>query len=146
MKKIDNILNGTDNQYPSLISKLSTVLEPFALVVTGKLPIYMGNIPESVELKVCKDCGRHIFCLNGNDLAAVDVQNMTASVFGGEFFPLQTEDFLSIKNLLGKLEEKEEVDPDRERVREILKNMPPEVRKMMVLASLLRTITGSDED
>lgn len=143
MKKIDNILNGTDNQYPSLISKLSTVLEPFALVATGKLPIYMGNIPESVGMKVCKDCGRHIFCLNGNDLAAVDVREMTASVFGGEFFQLQTEDFLSIKNLLGKLEEE---DPDKERVREILEKMPPEVRKMVVLASLLKTITGGNKN
>lgn len=142
MKKIDNILNGTDNQYPSLISKLSTILEPFALVAAGKLPIYMGNIPESVDMKVCKDCGRHIFCLNGNDLAAVDIREMTASVFGGEFFQLQTEDFLSIKNLLGKLEE----DPDKERVREILEKMPPEVRKMVVLASLLKTITGGNKN
>lgn len=142
MKKIDNILNGTDNQYPSLISKLSTILEPFALVAAGKLPIYMGNIPESVDMKVCKDCGRHIFCLNGNDLAAVDVREMTASVFGSEFFQLQTEDFLSIKNLLGKLEE----DPGKERVREILEKMPPEVRKMVVLASLLKTITGGNKN
>lgn len=146
MKKIDNILNGTDNQYPSLISKLSTVLEPFALVAAGKLPVYMGNIPESVSVKVCKDCGKHIFCLDGNDLAAVDPQNMTASVFGSEFFQLQTEDFLSVKNLLGKLEEKEEVDPDKERIREMLENMPPEVRKMMVLASLLKTITGDNKN
>lgn len=143
MKKIDNILNGTDNQYPSLISKLSAVLEPFALVAAGKLPVYMGNIPESVSVKVCKDCGKHIFCLDGNNLAAVDPQNMTASVFGSEFFQLQTEDFLSIKNLLGKLKE---VDPDRERIREILENMPPEVRKMMVLASLLKTITGDNKN
>lgn len=146
MKKIDSILNGTDNQYPSLISKLSAVLEPFALVAAGKLPVYMGNIPESVDIKVCNECGRHIFCLNGNDLAAVDVREMTASVFGGEFFQLQTEDFLSIKNLLGKLEEKEEVDPDRERVREILNSMPPEVKRMIAIASLLRTISGDNKN
>lgn len=146
MKRIDSILEGTDNQYPSLISRLSVVLEPFALVAAGKLPIYMGNIPESVEIKVCKDCGKHIFCLDGNDLAAVDVREMTASVFGGEFFQLQTEDFLSIKNLLGKLEEKEEVDPDREKVREILNGMPPEVKRMIAIASLLRTISGDNKN
>lgn len=37
MKKIDMILNGTKEQYPSLISKLSNILEPFALLAVGKL-------------------------------------------------------------------------------------------------------------
>lgn len=29
------ILNGTEEQYPSLISKLSNILEPFALLAVG---------------------------------------------------------------------------------------------------------------
>lgn len=41
MKKIDMILNGTKEQYPSLISKLSNILEPFALLAVGKAPVYV---------------------------------------------------------------------------------------------------------
>lgn len=57
MKKIDMILNGTKEQYPSLISKLSNILEPFALLAVGKAPVYIGRIVEELGVKQCKDCG-----------------------------------------------------------------------------------------
>ena len=61
MKKIDMILNGTKEQYPSLISKLSNILEPFALLAVGKAPVYIGRIVEELGVKQCKDCGDYYF-------------------------------------------------------------------------------------
>ena len=81
MKKIDMILNGTKEQYPSLISKLSNILEPFALLAVGKAPVYIGRIVEELGVKQCKDCGAFIFNIDGNDVAHVDTKRMEASIF-----------------------------------------------------------------
>ena len=46
MKKIDAILNREQEKYPTLINKLSMILEPFALLATGNAPVYIGRIAE----------------------------------------------------------------------------------------------------
>lgn len=62
-----------------MISKLSNILEPFALLAVGKAPVYIGRIVEELGVKQCKDCGAFIFNIDGND---VDTKRMEASVFG----------------------------------------------------------------
>lgn len=104
MKKIDMILNGTKEQYPSLISKLSNILEPFALLAVGKAPVYIGRIVEELGVKQCKDCGAFIFNIDGNDVAHVDTKRMEASVFGGETFSISIEDAESVRNTVDALE------------------------------------------
>ena len=103
MKKIDMILNGTKEQYPSLISKLSNILEPFALLAVGKAPVYIGRIVEELGVKQCKDCGAFIFNIDGNDVAHVDTKRMEASVFGGETFSISIEDAESVRNTVDAL-------------------------------------------
>lgn len=104
MKKIDMILNGTKEQYPSLISKLSNILEPFALLAVGKAPVYIGRIVEELRVKQCKDCGAFIFDIDGNDVAHVDTKRMEAFVFGGETFSISIEDAESVRNTVDALE------------------------------------------
>lgn len=98
------ILNGTKEQYPSLISKLSNILEPFALLAVGKAPVYVGRIVEELGVKQCKDCGAFIFNIDGNDVAHVDTKRMEASVFGGETFSISIEDAESVRNTVDALE------------------------------------------
>lgn len=109
MKKIDMILNGTEEQYPSLISKLSNILEPFALLAVGKAPVYIGRIVEELGVKQCKDCGAFIFNIDGNDVAHVDTKRMEASVFGGETFSISTEDAESVRSTVDALEKRKAV-------------------------------------
>lgn len=109
MKKIDMILNGTKEQYPSLISKLSNILEPFALLAVGKAPVYIGRIVEELGVKQCKDCGAFIFNIDGNDVAHVDTKRMEASVFGGETFSISIEDAESVRNTVDALENRKAV-------------------------------------
>lgn len=109
MKKIDMILNGTKEQYPSLISKLSNILEPFALLAVGKAPVYIGRIVEELGVKQCKDCGAFIFNIDGNDVAHVDTKRMEASVFGGETFSISIEDAESVRNTVDALENRKVV-------------------------------------
>lgn len=109
MKKIDMILNGTKEQYPSLISKLSNILEPFALLAVGKAPVYIGRIVEELGVKQYKDCGAFIFNIDGNDVAHVDTKRMEASVFGGETFSISIEDAESVRNTVDALENRKAV-------------------------------------
>lgn len=110
MKKIDAILNREQEKYPTLINKLSMILEPFALLATGNAPVYIGRIAEEMAVKECKECGAFIFSIEGNDLAHVDLKKMEASVFGGEHFSISTEDAQSVKNVLEALKHRDGSD------------------------------------
>lgn len=133
MKKIDAILNGTKEQYPSLISKLSNILEPYALLAVGKAPVYVGRVVEELGVKQCKDCGAFIFNIDSNDVAHVDVKRMEASVFGGETFSISTEDAKSVTDVLAALENHKEKDDEKE----ILENMPKELKSLLGAAIMV---------
>lgn len=137
MKKIDMILNGTKEQYPSLISKLSNILEPFALLAVGKAPVYIGRIVEELGVKQCKDCGAFIFNIEGNDLAHVDLKKMEASVFGGEHFSISTEDAQSVKNVLEALKHRDGSDNDIDPVKDIIDGMPKELKSLLGAAIVM---------
>lgn len=125
------ILNGTKEQYPSLISKLSNILEPFALLAVGKAPVYIGRIVEELGVKQCKDCGAFIFNIDGNDVAHVDTKRMEASVFGGETFSISTEDAQSVKNVLEALKHRDGSDNDIDPVKDIIDGMPKELKSLL---------------
>lgn len=131
MKKIDMILNDTKEQYPSLISKLSNILEPFALLAVGKAPVYIGRIVEELGVKQCKDCGAFIFNIDGNDVAHVDTKRMEASVFGGETFSISIEDAQSVKNVLEALKHRDGSDNDIDPVKDIIDGMPKELKSLL---------------
>ena len=137
MKKIDMILNGTKEQYPSLISKLSNILEPFALLAVGKAPVYIGRIVEELGVKQCKDCGAFIFNIDGNDLAHVDLKKMEASVFGGEHFSISTEDAQSVKNVLEALKHRDGSDNDIDPIKDIIEGMPKELKSLLGAAIVM---------
>lgn len=145
MKKIDAILNGTKEQYPSLISKLSNILEPYALLAVGKAPVYVGRVVEELGVKQCKDCGAFIFNIDGNDVAHVDVKRMEASVFGGETFSISTEDAKSVTDVLTALENRKEED-DENPVKEILENMPKELKSLLGAAIMVSKLRRKGED
>lgn len=145
MKKIDAILNGTKEQYPSLISKLSNILEPYALLAVGKAPVYVGRVVEELGVKQCKDCGAFIFNIDGNDVAHVDVKRMEASVFGGEAFSISTEDVKSVTDVLAALENHKEKD-DENPVKEILENMPKELKSLLGAAIVVSKLRRKGED
>ena len=127
MKKIDAILNR--KKYPTLINKLSMILEPFALLATGNAPVYIGRIAEEMAVKECKECGAFIFSIEGNDLAHVDLKKMEASVFGGEHFSISTEDAQSVKNVLEALKHRDGSDNDP--VKDIIDGMPKELKSLL---------------
>lgn len=142
MKKIDAILNGTKEQYPSLISKLSNILEPFALLAVGKAPVYVGRVVEELGVK---QCGAFIFNIDGNDVAHVDVKRMEASVFGGETFSISTEDVKSVTDVLAALENHKEKD-DENPIKEILENMPKELKSLLGAAIVVSKLRRKGED
>lgn len=134
MKKIDMILNGTKEQYPSLISKLSNILEPFALLAVGKAPVYIGRIVEELGVKQCKDCGAFIFNIDGND---VDTKRMEASVFGGETFSIFIEDAESVRNTVDALENRKGSDIDENPIKDIIEGMPKELKSLLGAAIVM---------
>lgn len=145
MKKIDAILNGTKEQYPSLISKLSDILEPYALLAVGKAPVYVGRVVEELKVKQCKDYEAFIFNIDGNDVAYVNVIRMEASVFGGETFSISTEDVKSVTDVLAALENRKEED-DENPVKEILENMPKELKSLLGAAIMVSKLRRKGED
>lgn len=132
MKKIDMILNGTKEQYPSLISKLSNILEPFALLAVA--PVYIGRIVEELGVKQCKDCGAFIFNIDGND---VDTKRMEASVFGGETFSISIEDAESVRNTVDALENRKGSDIDENPIKDIIEGMPKELKSLLGAAIVM---------
>lgn len=139
MKKIDMILNGTKEQYPSLISKLSNILEPFALLAVGKAPVYIGRIVEELGVKQCEDCGVFIFNIDGNDVAHVDTKRMEASVFGDETFSISIEDAESVRNTVDALENREgsDHDIDENPIKDIIEGMPKELKSLLGAAIVM---------
>ena len=129
MKKIDAILNREQEKYPTLINKLSMILEPFALLATGNAPVYVGRIAEKMAVKECKERGAFIFNIEGNDLAHVDLKKMEVSVFGGEHFSISTEDAQSVKNVLEALKLRDGSDNDP--VKDIIDGMPKELKPLL---------------
>lgn len=130
------ILNGTKEQYPSLISKLSNILEPFAV---GKAPVYIGRIVEELEVKQCKDCEAFIFNIDGNDVAHVDTKRMEASVFGGETFSISIEDAESVRNTVDALENRKgsDHDIDENPIKDIIEGMPKELKSLLGAAIVM---------
>lgn len=137
MKKIDMILNGTKEQYPSLISKLSNILEPFALLAVGKAPVYVGRIVEELGVKQCKDYGAFIFNIDGNDVAHVDTKRMEASVFGGETFSISIEDAESVRSTVDALEKRKGSDIDENPIKDIIEGMPKELKSLLGAAVVM---------
>lgn len=141
MKKIDVILNGAEEQYTSLINKLSNILEPYALYAMGKAPVYVGRIVEELGVKQCKECGAFIFNIDGNDVAHVDLEKMEASVFGGVNFHLTTDDAESVKDVLEALKRHEGSDIDENPIKDIIEGTPKELKSLLraaVAVSVLR--------
>ena len=134
MKKIDMILNGTKEQYPSLISKLSNILEPFALLAVGKAPVYVGRIVEELGVK---QCGAFIFNIDGNDVAHVDTKRMEASVFGGETFSISIEDAESVRSTVDALENRKGSDIDENPIKDIIEGMPKELKSLLGAAIVM---------
>ena len=137
MKKIDMILNGTKEQYPSLISKLSNILEPFALLAVGKAPVYIGRIVGELRVKQCKDCGAFIFNIDGNDVAHVDTKRMEASVFGGETFSISIEDVESVRSTVDALKKRKGSDIDENPIKDIIEGMPKELKSLFGAAIVM---------
>mgnify|MGYP000818335270 FL=1 len=137
MKKIDMILNGTKEQYPSLISKLSNILEPFALLAVDKAPVYIGRIVEELGVKQCKDCGAFIFNIDGNDVAHVDTKRMEASVFGGETFSISIGDAESVRSTVDALEKRKGSDIDENPIKDIIEGMPKELKSLLGAAVVM---------
>lgn len=140
-RKIDVILNGAEEQYTSLINKLSNILEPYALYAVGKAPVYVGRIVEELGVKQCKECGAFIFNIDGNDVAHVDLEKMEASVFGGVNFHLTTDDAESVKDVLEALKRHEGSDIDENPIKDIIEGMPKELKSLLgaaVAVSVLR--------
>ena len=137
MKKIDMILNGTEEQYPSLISKLSNILEPFALLAVGKTPVYIGRIVEELRARRRMDCGALIFNIDGNDVAYVDTKKMEASVFGGETFSISIEDVESVRNIVDALENRKGSDIDETPIKDIIEGMPKELKSLLGAAIVM---------
>lgn len=137
MKKIDMILNGTKEQYPSLISKLSNILEPFALFAVA--PVYIGRIVEELGVKQCKDCEAFIFNIDGNDVAHVDTKRMEASVFSGETFSISIEDAESVRNTVDALENRKgsDYDIDETPIKDIIEGMPKELKSLLGAAIVM---------
>lgn len=136
MKKIDSILNGTKEQYPSLISKLSNILEPFALLAVGKAPVYVGRVAGEMGVKQCKECGAYIFSIEGSDVALVDTEKMQASVFGGEMFAIQIEDVASVQAVISALEAREDKE-DENPLEALLNDMPKELKTLLGAAAII---------
>lgn len=140
MEKIDMILNGAEEQYTSLINKLSNILEPYALYAMGKAPVYVGRIVEELSVKQRKERGAFTFNIDGNDVAHVDLEKMEASVFGGVNFHLTTDDAESVKDVLEALKLHEGSDNDENPIKDIIEGMPKELKSLLgaVAVSVLR--------
>lgn len=137
MKKIDAILNREQEKYPTLINKLSMILEPFALLATGNAPVYIGRIAEEMAVKECKECGAFIFNIDGNDVAHVDTKRMEASVFGGETFSISIEDAESVRNTVDALENRKGSDIDENPIKDIIEGMPKELKSLLGAAIVM---------
>lgn len=103
MKLIDQILDGNSDSYITSVTKLEKVLEPFALMVAERMPVFRGVPVESLQTSACKDCSAIIFSVDNKPLAAVRVEEQEFSVYGDDYIKLHDEDMESVQNLLNAL-------------------------------------------
>lgn len=103
MKLIDQILNENSDSYITSVTKLEKVLEPFALMVAERMPVFRGVPVESLQTSMCEDCSAIIFSVNNKPLAAVRVEEQEFSVYGEDYIKLHDEDMESVQNLLNAL-------------------------------------------
>lgn len=103
MKLIDQILNENSDSYITSVTKLEKVLEPFALMVAERMPVFRGVPVESLQTSMCEDCSAIIFSVDNKPLAAVRVEEQEFSVYGEDYIKLHDEDMESVQNLLNAL-------------------------------------------
>ena len=126
MKLIDQILNGNSDSYITSVTKLEKVLEPFALMVAERMPVFRGVPVESLQTSMCEDCSAIIFSVDNKPLAAVRVEEQEFSVYGEDYIKLHDEDMESVQNLLNALKNfngktRSEMPRDLKRLMSILK-------------------------
>lgn len=126
MKLIDQILDGNSDSYITSVTKLEKVLEPFALMVAERMPVFRGVPVESLQTSMCEDCSVIIFSVDNKPLAAVGVEEQEFSVYGEDYIKLHDEDMESVQNLLNALKNfngktRSEMPRDLERLMSILK-------------------------
>lgn len=126
MKLIDQILNENSDSYITSVTKLEKVLEPFALMVAERMPVFRGVPVESLQTSMCEDCSAIIFSVDNKPLAAVRVEEQEFSVYGEDYIKLHDEDMESVQNLLNALKNfngktRSEMPRDLKRLMSILK-------------------------
>lgn len=126
MKLIDQILNENSDSYITSVTKLEKVLEPFALMVAERMPVFRGVPVESLQTSMCEDCSAIIFSVDNKPLAAVRVEEQEFSVYGEDYIKLHDEDMESVQNLLNALKKfngktRSEMPRDLKRLMSILK-------------------------
>lgn len=126
MKLIDQILDGNSDSYITSVTKLEKVLEPFALMVAERVPVFRGVPVESLQTSMCEDCSAIIFSVDNKPLAAVRVEEQEFSVYGEDYIKLHDEDMESVQNLLNALKKfngktRSEMPRDLKRLMSILK-------------------------
>lgn len=126
MKLIDQILDGNSDSYITSVTKLEKVLEPFALMVAERMPIFRGVPVESLQTSMCEDCSAIIFSVDNKPLAAVRVEEQEFSVYEEDYIKLHDEDMESVQNLLNALKKfngktRSEMPRDLKRLMSILK-------------------------
>jgi hypothetical protein len=126
MKLIDQILDGNSDSYITSVTKLEKVLEPFALMVAERMPVFRGVPVESLQTSMCEDCSAIIFSVDNKPLAAVRVEEQEFSVYGEDYIKLHDEDMESVQNLLNALKNfngktRSEMPRDLKRLMSILK-------------------------
>lgn len=126
MKLIDQILNGDSDSYITSVTKLEKILEPFALMVAERMPVFRGVLVESLQTSMCEDCSAIIFSVDNKPLAAVRVEEQEFSVYGENYIKLHDEDMESVQNLINALKNfngktRSEMPRDLKRLMSILK-------------------------
>lgn len=126
MKLIDQILDGNSDSYITSVTKLEKVLEPFALMVAERMPVFRGVPVESLQTSMCEDCSAIIFSVDNKPLAAVRVEEQEFSVYGENYIKLHDEDMESVQNLINALKNfngktRSEIPRDLKRLMSILK-------------------------
>lgn len=121
MKLIDQILNENGDSYITSVTKLEKVLEPFALMVAERMPVFRGVPVESLQTSMCEAI---IFSVDNKPLAAVRVEEQEFSVYGEDYIKLHDEDMESVQNLLNALKKFNGKRKDRS-------EMPKELRALM---------------
>lgn len=111
MRKIDEILKGVKPGTSQNMVALERVLTPFAQLVMGMKPVYMGEFVKELDTVLCKGCDGVHFVVNGEVLATFFPDTNEASIFKGEKFLLNSVDADSIRSVLDRIYNKAEDEP-----------------------------------